>query len=95
MIGLIMMLSAYLFVLVSVDLLHNHDADFDFHDNCPACQWSQQAFEDDAVLQGMYSALDLIHVHPPVAVYEEAESHIPTLLVPTTLTRRGPPHTAA
>ena len=29
----------YLAISVGIDLCHDHDPDFEFHDNCPACQW--------------------------------------------------------
>ncbi|MCK5146860.1 hypothetical protein KAR48_08895 [bacterium] len=95
MIGLILMVSGYFFVLVSADLLHNHDAEFHFHDNCPACQWTQHAFEEDTILQGMQAALEVLNVQTPDTICEETESIISTLSLPTSLTYRGPPTAAA
>lgn len=89
--GLLLLLGSYLFVLLSVDMLHNHDADFNFHDNCPACQWSQQAFENDTVLVGMQTALDAQHAKTQDEVYLQNEAAPPALAVITPLTRRGPP----
>ena len=40
---LLSFLALYITLSLFVDLFHNHDADYHFHDNCPACQWNIQA----------------------------------------------------
>ncbi len=41
--SLLFFLALYTTLSLFVDLFHNHDADYQFHDNCPACQWNIQA----------------------------------------------------
>ena len=36
----------YLTLCVGIDLLHDHEPDLEFHDNCPACQWLT-LYQDD------------------------------------------------
>ena len=43
---LISFLSCYVFISLFVDFLHNHEEDYCFHDNCPACQWQKQHQDD-------------------------------------------------
>jgi len=36
---------------------HNHEPDFSFHDNCPACQWQVQTQNDDTSISTVLDAL--------------------------------------
>ena len=91
LVGLICLVSGYLMVAIAADLLHNHDSDARFHDNCPACQWTQQAFEDDSVLQGMIAALEQIQAATPETAFFETDQTFNAVTLPTPLTYRGPP----
>ena len=43
---LLSFLVLYATLSLFVDFFHNHDPDFRFYDNCPACQWEQQIQDD-------------------------------------------------
>jgi hypothetical protein len=80
----------YLTICVGVDLLHNHEHDCRFHDDCPACQFevlSQYAFSQaDQLLSTLESPLNLIR-------YEYYTGSIPVPLAEYPFSRysRAPP----
>ena len=43
---LLVIVAHYLTLSIGVDLYHDHEPEFDFHDNCPACQWLA-LYQDD------------------------------------------------
>jgi hypothetical protein len=47
---LFLVLTVYIVIALCVDLLHNHEADFVYHQFCPACQWESQGQEDLSVV---------------------------------------------
>jgi len=48
----------YLFLSICVDLCHDHEADFAFHDDCLACQWQNLYQEDHSQAGHILAALD-------------------------------------
>ena len=44
---LILLLVNNIRVCILAFISHNHEFDFDFHENCPACQWQVQSHSDD------------------------------------------------
>jgi hypothetical protein len=74
---LFIFLAGYLAVSVSVDLLHNHEPSFEFHDNCPACQWNA-LHQDDFSQAG--SLLNLLN-DPLCCVGQEY--YILSLIIPS------------
>ena len=49
-------LGFYFVVTLFSFLGHNHELDGHFHDNCPACQWEIQTFENDTISGDILSA---------------------------------------
>jgi hypothetical protein len=66
---LLLFLSNYLAVSALVSLGHDHDADFDFHEQCPACQWQVQSQEDFSDILSVITAL----LDPLIVVDENPE----------------------
>ena len=48
---LISFLVCYIFLSLFIDFFHDHEADWSFHDNCPACQWEKQHQDDHSEFQ--------------------------------------------
>jgi len=44
---LLLLLSKYTFICHLTNLCHNQEPDWNFHENCPACQWGFQNQEDE------------------------------------------------
>lgn len=53
----ILLLTHYLFVSLAVSFFHTHEADLNFHDNCPACQWDIQAKDSDTTMAVVWHVL--------------------------------------
>ena len=66
---LLLLLGNYSAVCLVTCVSHNHEPDFNFHDNCPACQWQVQSQQDDTYTNVILDALldPLIFVgHTPI-----------------------------
>ena len=48
----------YLAICVGVDLLHNHEHDCQFHDDCPACQFEVLSQDDFSQAGQLFSTLE-------------------------------------
>ena len=53
----LLLLSNYAALTLFISLNHNHEPDFIFHDNCPACQWELQKKSDDTCTKTILNAL--------------------------------------
>ena len=54
---LFLLLGNYLSVAAIAGFGHTHEADFHFHDSCPACQWDVQSQEDFSDIHCLLSFL--------------------------------------
>ena len=55
---LLLCLAQFLVICLGFELFHNHEPDFEFHNDCPACQW-QNLYQDDYSQAGqILAALD-------------------------------------
>jgi len=57
----------YVLIGLVVGLLHNHEEDLKFHDNCPACQWEIQSQSRDTAL------LDVVHL---LQLHQDVSTHL-------------------
>lgn len=75
----ILLLTHYLFVSLLVTSFHTHEADLDFHDYCPACQWEIQAKDSDTTISAVWHIL----LNPIQCQFTRLEEK--TLLYPQTI----------
>jgi len=54
---LILLLVNYISVGILTFISHNHEPDFDFHENCPACKWQVQSQQNDTSTSTVLDAL--------------------------------------
>lgn len=54
---LYLLLSVYIGVCLFACLLHYHEPDCDFHDNCPACLWERQSQSDFSEIISILDAI--------------------------------------
>jgi hypothetical protein len=70
---LALFLSHYLAVGFVAYIGHNHEDDFNFHDNCPACQWHVQSQDDfsesKAILDALDNPLNFIGYRPSNSIF--------------------------
>lgn len=69
---LLFFLALYTTLSLFVDFFHDHDADYRFHDNCPACQWNIQAQDNhseyEVILEYILHSIE----HSQRAVFNES-----------------------
>ena len=54
-----------------VEFFHDHDPDFQFHDNCPACQWEQQIQENHSEFETILERFLDVFAYPSYFVIFE------------------------
>ena len=72
--SLLFFLALYTTLSLFVDLFHNHDADYRFHDNCPACQWTIQAQENHSEYEVILEYILRSIQHSQIDVFYESFS---------------------
>ncbi|OVE79416.1 hypothetical protein BVY01_02650 [bacterium I07] len=53
-----LLLIAYMAVSLLLCFNHNHEIDFSFHDNCPACVWDNQVQNDDSTESEVFKIIE-------------------------------------
>jgi hypothetical protein len=88
-----LVLAGFLTVCVGVDFCHDHEADNEPHDMCPACQWNNLHQDDYSGAGEIYDILG------SSITFIDTRAASPTLIIPSdvsgkTVPSRGPPPSA-
>ena len=88
-----LVLTGFLVVCAGVDFCHDHEADEESHDLCPACQWNNLHQDDHS---GSGEIYDILGSNVTLI---DTRSASPVLIIPSdvdgkTIPSRGPPSSA-
>jgi hypothetical protein len=88
----VFLLTVYIFVGFVAGYCHDHEIDGSFHDNCPACQWEIQTYDNDrGVDSSLHIVVDLtysIHVFKIIPFFSTSQDYY------SVKTSRAPPRTS-